>query len=90
MSQDRSHTVKTYSLAEFGLDHTPEQQAERAELEEFDRIAELRADRDSLRDALAALVGVVLDVFPRQQQGFTIHEWQALESARHVLGSKRA
>ncbi len=56
----------------------------------------LRADRDSLRDALAALVGgIALDEWEkavarsgRHVNGSLAHA--ALESARHVLGSKRA
>ena len=46
-----------------------------AEIDAF--VGELRADRDSLRDALAALVN-------------SEDYWQAMEMARHVLGSKRA
>jgi hypothetical protein len=53
-----------------------------------EELRELRADRDSLRDALAALVHVVTE----DETGtcMTDAAWDALEMARHVLGSKRA
>jgi len=53
-----------------------------------DKLAEMRADRDSLRDALAALVRIYVTegaaVTPATDIG------AAWDSARHVLGSKRA
>ncbi len=53
-----------------------------------DQIVAMRADRDSLRDALAALVHVVTE----DETGtcMTDAAWNALEIARHILGSKRA
>ena len=52
MSQDRSHTLKTYSLADVGLENQHRSNYKTYTVDEL--IAELRADRDSLRDALAA------------------------------------
>jgi hypothetical protein len=46
----------------------------------------LRADRDSLRDALAALVSEV----ESSNQATVTALWQVTEMARHVLGRKRA
>jgi len=82
MSQDRSHTVKTYSLKDAYLHLTP------AEAAVVDQLSDMRADRDSLRDALLELVQMVEDKVP----GWALNrgEWEAIESARHVLGSKRA
>ena len=54
-----------------------------AQQRELDRV---RADRDSLRDALAALVRVA----ETGGDGMPVEHWHALEMARHVLGEKRA
>ena len=51
-------------------------------------VAALRADRDSLHDALAAIVPLVEEFY--SELGLSEAEWKALEMARHVLGEKRA
>jgi len=50
------------------------------------QVVELQADRDSLRDALAALVPVVEAI----NGDLSPAAWHALEDARHVLGAPPA
>ena len=54
-----------------------------------EQLENMRADRDSLRDALDALERVTWQLMSEHGQ-YSADDWQALESARHVLGSKRA
>jgi Tfp pilus assembly protein PilN len=77
-------------LAELGAQIPPEAWAEiEADRSPGRIIEELRADRDSLRDALDALERVAWQLMVEHGQ-YTADDWRTLESARHVLGSKRA
>ena len=76
-------------LAEIGAQIPPETWAEiEAGRNPGQLIEALRADRDSLRDALENLLRYAESLRPMPE--VSEWEWQALESARHVLGSKRA